>query len=259
MPTTKEPGSSGTTATTGTTTRAASNPTVEASLKRLENMMLCFDTKLDDNVKKINASTDEKIAALKQDIKEDLLTKINANEAAITDHNQRINQLEDDIATLKDALEKSAKANDLIIKGIPILPNEQPRPLYLKIATAIGYCLETTPPADAFRLGKRRVGAKFDPPLMIRFTNFLDRDGFLKNYFRHKTLNLLDLGYQVNKRVFITENLTRNNQLIYAAAMKMKFDKKICSVSTVNGSISIKKVKEDRPTIIQNLTELNDF
>jgi hypothetical protein len=119
---------------------------------------------LDDNVKKINASTDEKIAALKQHIKEYLLTKINANEAAITEHNQRINHLEADIETLKDALEKSAKANDFTIKGIPILPNVQPRPLYLKIVSAIGYCLNTTPPADAFRLGKTKVGAKFDPP-----------------------------------------------------------------------------------------------
>jgi hypothetical protein len=126
-------------------------------------MMLCFEAKLDDNVEKINASTDEKIAALKQDIKEDFLTKINANEAAISDHNQRIKHLEADIETLKDALEKSAKAYDFTIKGIPILPNVHPRPLYLKIASAIGYCLETTPPADAFRLGKTKVGAKFDP------------------------------------------------------------------------------------------------
>jgi hypothetical protein len=74
--------------------------------------------------------TDEKIADLKQGIKEDLLTNITANETAITAPDQRINQLEVDIITPKDALEKNGKVNDLKIKGIPVLPNEQSRPLY---------------------------------------------------------------------------------------------------------------------------------
>jgi hypothetical protein len=96
-------------------------------------MMQHFDTKLYENVGKINTSMDEKIAALKQDINGDLLMKSTANEAAIDTQDQ----LETVVMALKDTLQKSGKVNDLIIKGIPILPNEQPQPLYLKIDVAI--------------------------------------------------------------------------------------------------------------------------
>jgi hypothetical protein len=51
----------------------SNDESVEASAKRLENMMQYFDTKLYENLEKINTSTDEKIAALKQYIMEDLL------------------------------------------------------------------------------------------------------------------------------------------------------------------------------------------
>jgi hypothetical protein len=77
-----------------------------------------------------------------------LLKKINTNEANIDAHDERLNKLEATVATLENKIEATSKANDLVVKGIPLLSNERPMSIYLGAAAAIGYSPEMTPQAD---------------------------------------------------------------------------------------------------------------
>jgi predicted nuclease with TOPRIM domain len=69
---------------------------------------------------------DDKIDSFKPDIKEELLNKINTNETNIDAHDERLNKLEATVATLENNIEATSKANDLVVKGIPLLSNEWP-------------------------------------------------------------------------------------------------------------------------------------
>jgi hypothetical protein len=241
-----------------TTTRNQSQ-TVEVSLLKLEQMMIDMDKRMDDKLNVMQKSFDDKIDSFKLDIKDELLNKINTNEANIDAHDERLDKLEATVAALENKIEATSKANDLVVKGIPLLSNERPMSIYLGAAAAIGYTPEMTPQVDIFRLGKKKVGSKFDPPLLLRFTNFFDKNAFHRKYFAHKTLSLSEIGFQSDQRVYITENLTKYNQEIYAAAMKLKADKKLHSVSTSQGVVSVKRAVGDRPMPIMLKSELNKY
>jgi hypothetical protein len=73
------------------------------------------------------------------------------------------------------------------------------------------------------------------------------KNAFHHKYFAHKTLNLSEIGFQSDQKVYIIENWTKFNQEIYAASMKLKAnDKKLHTVSTSQGVVSVKRPVGDR-------------
>jgi hypothetical protein len=113
---------------------------------------------------------------------------------------------------------------------------------------ALGLVPDQTPRVEVFRLGKKRVGAKWDSPLIIRFANKFDRTVFYEKYFEHGNLKLTDVGINANQRIFISENLTKFNQEIFATAMKKEGRK-----------ISNKQDKRGVKVRIKVLSELDSF
>jgi hypothetical protein len=103
--------------------------------------------------------------------------------------------------------------------------------MYKKIATAIGYSDERTASVEAFRLEKKLPESKYDPPILLKFTSTMDKDAFHIKYFVHKKLNLSDVGFQSNERIYINGNLIKDYQPIYQVAMKLRFEKKLHTVT----------------------------
>jgi len=221
-------------------------------LLELRGMISHLDEKFSTKVDALSASVD----AIRQEIKEEVVTRIDKNETAIAAHGERLVEVEEAIDELRNETEAASKATDLIVKGIPMLPRENVVNIYLQIAATIGYRNEDVPTADIFRLGKKKDGAKFDPPLLMRFTTVHAKNSFHRQYFRHSSLNLQDIGLSANQRIFITENLTKKHQEFYAAAMKLRREKQLYSVSTSRGVVMIRRNPGERPTPVNSLNSL---
>jgi hypothetical protein len=252
------------------TRNTTKNASLEATLLRLEKSMADLNQKMDDSVTVMNKNMDEKVVilnktiddkmdGLREDIMSELITKVQHNEANIATNTNKIEQLQMTVNKLENLIEASSKANDLIVKGIPILSNEKPLIMYQKIAACLGMVPEQVPQVEAFRLGRKRVGAKSDPPLLFKFLNKIDRTFFYNKYFDHGNLKLSDVGINADQRIYISENLTKFNQQIFARAMRLKKDGKIYSVSTYYGVVSIKQRRGGDSVPIKLTAELDRF
>jgi hypothetical protein len=99
-------------------------------------------------------------------------------------------------------------------------------------------------------------GAVYNPPILVKFASNYDKEDFHHRYFVKGDLNLTNIGFSVDQRIIIVENLTKHNQAIFAAAIKLKKEKTIFAVSTSHGVVYIKKNEGDRPVQIKFLSEL---
>jgi hypothetical protein len=247
---------------------------IEGTLARLETMFSKLDGKLDDNVTQINTTLDkkiddlrsnidttldQKITSLRDDIKKELLTKIQHNATKIDTNTAAISALDTRLQQLEGNFELQLKSNDLLVKGVPLLSNEKCTVIYQKIALAIGISMETLPPVDAFRLGKKRAGAERDPPILLKFLNRFDKNAFYQKYFAFKNLNLTHINFQTEKRIIISENLTKQNQQIFSTAIQMKIAQKLHRVSTSEGMVSVRPKEGERPVQIRRLSDLDRF
>jgi hypothetical protein len=158
---------------------------------------------------------------------------------------------------LRNETEATAKANDLLIKGVPMLNNDNPIEYYCRIATVIGYSSEDIPHAEIFRLGKKQNASGYVPPILVKFSRLSARNAFFQSYFQHRNLNLSEIGFMSNTRIYITENMTGHNLEIYEAPLKLRHEKKIHSVSTSRGSVMVRFGEDDNLVAVNTMAELS--
>jgi hypothetical protein len=70
-------------------TRSKKDVNIEVSLLRLEELMKGLDGKIYQKLDELSVSMNEKLSTLKNDIKEELLAKINTNESSVEANTQR--------------------------------------------------------------------------------------------------------------------------------------------------------------------------
>jgi hypothetical protein len=228
-------------------------------LAKMEEYFAQINQKMDDNTASLNAKMDQLRNDLKEDIKSDLVPRIEQNTSDIHMTNNRIDELQNTVSKLQNDLERQSRSTELIVRGVPMATNEKCQQVYQTIAKAIGYAPGTIPIADAFRLGRRPsvLPDSKVPSILIRFVNKLEKIAFHQKYFAKKDLNLTDLGFDgATSRVYISESLTTNNQKLFGAAMMMKKDGKLASVSTYHGAISVKTSQYGNPTRIKSTADL---
>jgi hypothetical protein len=218
------------------------------------------DKRLDESVRGIYTKMDQLRVDLKEDIKNDLLPKIEANEVNIAETIDRVEELETTVEQLQNSLELQTKTLELVVRGVPMVTNERCQQLYRKMASAVGYNPDSIPIADAFRLG-RRSGALPNmraPPILLRFTHKNDKTSFHNKYFAKKDLNLVDLGFPgASSRVYVSENLTTRNKQLFEAAMQLRKDGKLSTVSTFHGIVSVKMTRDGNPIKILKEADLD--
>jgi hypothetical protein len=237
----------------------AMSKTIEDNAKNLKDSMADVTKSITENEERLNMAMDEKIAGLRDELKRDLTTNINQNVADIKSNKNSIDDLKATVTKLENMIELNNKCNDLIVKGVPVLISENPLTIYQKMATTLGYGTDSVPQVEVFRLGKKKAGAKHDPPLLIKFQNPYERQRFYDKYFEFGNLKLQHVGIEADQRIYISENLTKMNQPIFAAAMRLKRERKIASVSTSNGTVHVKPRQGDRRVPIRDMSELERY
>ena len=87
------------------------------------------------------------------------------------------------------------------------------------------------------RLARFPIQANTTPPIMIQFAFKCVRDDFYRRYLSSRNLSLIQLGFNVNQRVYINENLTEQGRRI----------KNLCAVFTKDGCVYVKTAVETEP------------
>jgi hypothetical protein len=77
-----------------------------------------------------------------------------------------------------------------------------------------------------------------------------------RRYFRHNHLNFAETGFSSRERVYINENLTKFDQEIHAAALKLRLEHKLSTVSTSRGVVLVRQIKVERPVPVKAVSKL---
>jgi hypothetical protein len=227
--------------------------------KQLQTLTLdqkLMSKNIDEKVENLKTAMDEKIDKLRADIHDDLSKSIQANAEKIGVNTKKLSDLERKYEELENSLEFVEKSGDLIVRGIPLLRDEDLQTYYVDIARAIGFTPEVLPRVRLYRLGRKKPGSKFEPPILFKFANRFDKMDFFRAYLNNTNLKLSDIGFGAQTRIYISDNLTAMNRQIFRSAQKLKKDHKIFSAKTISGRVHIRIRENDAPTVISHFSEL---
>lgn len=150
--------------------------------------------------------------------------------------------------------ERLKRLNDVVIRGIPMYNNEQLTKLFELISKAIKFdhrvnsCLN-----NIFRINRSTDKAS---PIIAQFTSMLYKREFMRNYFKHGQLKLRDIGGDSDKRIFVSDNLTKKNSDILSKALELLKLKHLSKVQTRAGFVYVTYADHTNPIRISRLDEL---
>jgi hypothetical protein len=231
-----------------------------AILNRLELMEKKYDSSVDVIKKEFNEKLEKLRTDLKADLRAEFQPLIDANRSNVQVNTKKIDGIETKLLQLEDRLEMNEKAADLIVRGVPVFAKEVVANHYNAIARALQYDADRIPPADVFRLGRKLPNAKHDPPILIKFTNKLDKTVFFGKYLENmNNMKLTTLGFSAPARFYIVENLTKQSQAIYTEALKLKKAGKLDGVTSSFGCVYVKPKNATSSVLAPSLTSLQQF
>lgn len=160
-----------------------------------------------------------------------------------------------------DQLERLARANELVISGIPLMDNENLDAVCNDICKAIEFngsnsiesCFRLHVTRQATRNSSNRPNL---PSILIKFWSSGAKSDFFNAYMMKRNLCVTNIGFNTPSRIYINENLTKRNFEIFRLARKMKLERKIFQFHTHNGRISVKLDPESRNIGIDSMDQL---
>lgn len=159
----------------------------------------------------------------------------------------------------RGAVGNLVKSNDLILTGVPYCPTEKTNEVLRKIAVVLGYSESDVPLVFTKRLARVPTTTGATPPILFQFAFKAAKEEFFRRYFSVKNLSLLHLGFDVDKRIYLNENLTDSARSIKGAALKLKRNGRIQNVYSKDGTIYVKPL-DDAPAVpVLDLEQLADF
>ncbi|KAL9705217.1 hypothetical protein quinque_008735 [Culex quinquefasciatus] len=123
-------------------------------------------------------------------------------------------------------------------------------------SAALGYGERELPLIYTKRLARPPIAPGSTPPILLQFAFRAARDDFYFRYLSSHNLSLTHLGFNVNKRVYLNENLTDQARSIKGAALKLKKSGKLHSVYTKDGFIFVKPAEGGEAKLVNSLEQL---
>ncbi|EAT44038.1 AAEL004550-PA [Aedes aegypti] len=199
--------------------------------------------------------------------KEDLEQKIGNIEQQLsvlrTECKAEIKNVSDSVTVVRDDLEltrrnvhRSGTINELIVSGIPYTSDENLLEIFLNISKALSYNSSEVPMVYLKRLSKLPIKAGSAPPILCQFSLRGVRDEFYARYLQLRTLNLCHVGFNNQNRVYINENLAREDREIRTQAIKLKKQGRIQQAFTRNGIVFIRVKNGDDAVPYYTLEQL---
>ncbi|XP_055642488.1 uncharacterized protein LOC129779201 [Toxorhynchites rutilus septentrionalis] len=214
----------------------------------MEDLFKVTNNKIDSCIKDLKME----IFTLRSDvqqIKEESKGKIDQQAASIE-------TVRADVSYNTERLAISENANDLLVSGVPYVSSENLTNITNAISVALGYTERNIPLVQAKRLARFPIQANAAPPIMIRFAFKCVRDEFYRRYLSSRNLSLTHLGFNMNQRIFIIENLTKEGRRIKNYAVKLKRSGKLFVVFTRDGCVYVKTVVDVEAGPVRSIHEL---
>lgn len=204
---------------------------LDENKKHLENVI---NTKFDEANSKMEALTGN------------LIRQINSLETSHQTLTVRVDKQEDELARI-------CKLTELRINGIPWKSDENLNDIFVKISNKIQFDVSNKINLPFLsRINKSTADSmKRNGTIIAQFVAPHIKRMFYGCYLKNLSLNLKDIEFQSDTRIIISENLTKINKIIFDEAYKMKREKTIQQVFTVNGSVHI-RIQNDKPAILIN-------
>ena len=94
----------------------------------------------------------------------------------------------------------------------------------------------------------RSSKASVDPAIIVKFVRREMRESLYRSRKRLKSITTADLGFSVDKKIFINESLTPKNKELFKDCLKFKNDKSYKFLWTSAGKIFLRR-NADSPVI----------
>lgn len=194
-----------------------------------------IEDKIDANNDKLNKIVGE-ITTLRYDIQQlrsECATGIKRlSESCVT--------LDDGVKRKKEGICSLEKRNELLLSGIPFSPTENTCVLFEKVTKVLGYRDQDVPLVFTKRLARVPIATGTSPPILLQFAFNAAREEFFRRYLKQRNLTLNQVGFDVDRRIYVNENLSERARSLRGGAVKLKKSGHIRSVFSRNGIIYVK-------------------
>lgn len=224
--------------------------------------------KLQQTVEKNNKASNDKFSLLEgkistlTDVWKSELNSMFSNHLKKCDTNynslsSKVTSMENLIVDKLEYMDRKNRQSEIIIRGIPANDNENLYALYNKLASVLKFPYEMAYVLSSiFRLNNKSssassAGIHQQPPILLKFTTPYLKQSFFKQYIQFNHLKLKDIGIDSNNRIFISDNLTKKNSLLYKKAMDMKTANIIDKIHVRNGLVQVKYNGSSKFNVIQ--------
>lgn len=165
-------------------------------------------------------------------------------------------ELRNDVCALKEELENKSVATDVIISGIPQVPDEKVGEVFTKLCQAMQ--LNPLPFRSAFRV--RNNKAK-NSPLIVKLTSPHDRPllfAAAAKFFKSKKrgIKLSDIGRESEGRIHLNESLTRRTRAIMQFATQLKRQKCLTSAFSFKGQVFVRVRPNEAAVKVLSIDEI---
>lgn len=221
--------------------------------ERLDN----FEQKLDNNVSEINNKLSDAVTSSTSGIEK---VKIQM-EIELAKVNNRIDILE-------DKMRNEGRVMDLVITGIPYSLDESLQSVISKLVSVINFDDEKS----IVNINRLKYAHEPDVkngvdsskwPIIVKFASKLSRRQFHSKYFafnKNNSLKMSHIGLVGDNRVYVNENLCKQDLELLRKAKKLKLKGKIAAVYSYDGRICVYRNKTDKKyDILYNVEDLKKY
>lgn len=255
-----------------------SQKTVEGLLFKMKQMFDDGLTKIEQKIESSFSNLMCEIATIREDVQQ-LKTKCVSDINRLT---QSLSKLDSEVKSHQNAVDQMGKANDLILTGVPYIRTENTDDIFRKVASSLGYGgtdvptvftkrLARVPPESldyggtdvphvfTKRMARVPLATSSSPPILLQFAFKAARDEFFRRYLSTRNIGLLQIGFNINRRVYLNENLTESARKIKGCAVKLKKDGLLHDVFSKDGTVYIRLAVDTPAKAIFDLDQLRSL
>lgn len=143
--------------------------------------------------------------------------------------------------------------NNLIISGVPYKAEENLKDIVSTVARAMNVKLESKD-ITVYRIGNKNTN---EIPIKVIFENPVDKVNLCASKFK-KNLTTKELGFQINKKVFLNHDLTKHNLDLYKKAKIFQRDNNYKYLWIRDGKIFLRKEDNSKIILLEDTNDLKN-
>lgn len=226
-----------------------------------------------DNINRVKIEMDSRMNLLTSEVNDRLDLLENKAQASCRetvmvrdDTVAKIDGLQCNTEARFNKLERELLRNELVVTGVPACYGERVFDIIGDICAALQSNVNGVDIVAAYRLpsskshtGRNHNGRQpaISSPIILKMGNDWAKQDLLSAYFKKKTLNTGDIGFQSRARIYLNESLTKHDRAVFKAATEAKKSRSIVKCYTRNGTVHVQLHEDGKIFRISCIDHLN--